>query len=61
MLDVIGISKMNKLYAFLKWLELWAQIELRTQRMKDLFSTLAIPDALLDLWVCRVEVGNKKS
>ena len=44
MLDIKNMSKEDKLFKFVSGLQGWAQIELRSQRVKDLPASMATTD-----------------
>jgi hypothetical protein len=47
-LDIKDISEANKLYNFMFGLHMWAQLELRKKGVRDLPSTMAAANALVD-------------
>src|SRR5262249_7140356 len=48
MLDIKNMSEEDKLFNFLSGLQPWAQVELRRQVVKDLPTTIATADSLVD-------------
>ncbi|XP_059437724.1 uncharacterized protein LOC132170646 [Corylus avellana] len=48
MLDIKDMSEADKLYNFTSGLQVWAQLELRRQGVRDLPSAMAAADALVD-------------
>ncbi|KAL0388130.1 UNVERIFIED_CONTAM: hypothetical protein Sradi_2694800 [Sesamum radiatum] len=60
MLDVRDMSEEDKLFNFLSGLQTWAQTELRRQGVKDLPSTIAAADRLVDFRVTNNSDPEKK-
>jgi len=48
MLDIKDMSEANKLYNFMTGLQVWAQLELRIQRVRDLPTAMTVVDSLVD-------------
>jgi hypothetical protein len=48
MLDIKDMSEADKIYNFMSGLQMWAQLELRRQGVRDLPSAMAAADALVD-------------
>jgi hypothetical protein len=48
MLDIKDMSEADKLYNFMTGLQMWAQLELRRQGLRDLTSAMAAADGLVD-------------
>jgi hypothetical protein len=42
------MSEANKLYNFMTGLQVWAQLELRIQRVRDLPTAMTVVDSLVD-------------
>ena len=48
MLDIKNMSEEDKLFNFMFGLQLWAQLELKRQAMRDLPATMFAANALVD-------------